>query len=236
MGNDRNRSRSGVLALAFAVAFLVLFLAPPFLPYRFDLYPLINWADVVDLVTPLVLVPLYWLLLSDVPAPLARGWMIAFLILAAAWVDAHGIHLTANAIGHLIKQPGQVQQLTEFSDERFGHYYWHAAVLGLSALILVRQALTPASVGRPTGAALAAAALYGFALFLIGDEGGTAPLMVPFAAIVTVAAWPLRKRLLSSPVAVMFVLGSTLALILFAIWFVYWGGRLPQFSEVGWIK
>src|SRR5206468_2699158 len=60
---------------------------------------------------------------------------------AAAWVEGHGIHLAANAIGHLLKdQPGPAQDLTEFWDERFGHYLWHSAALGLTALVLVRAA------------------------------------------------------------------------------------------------
>src|ERR687887_1934166 len=111
---DRTR-RSGILAVTFAIAFLVLFLAPPLLPYRFDPYPFINWADVVDLVSPLALIPLYWLLLDDAKVALTGLWIISFLILAAAWVDAHGIHLAANAIGHLLKQQsGPGRDLTEF--------------------------------------------------------------------------------------------------------------------------
>jgi hypothetical protein len=30
--------------------------------------------------------------------------------------------------------------------------------------------------------------------------------------------------------------GYGLVLMLFAIWFVYWGGGLPQFTELGWVK
>lgn len=229
--------RSGVLALVFAVAFIALFLAPPFLPYRFDPYPLINWADVVDLATPLILIPLYWLLLRDVGGPLGTGWTIVFLVLAAAWVDGHGIHLAANAIGHLLKnQPGPAQDLTEFWDERFGHYLWHSAALGLTGLVLVRAARTEAAPARVDGLALAGAAIYGFALFLIGDEGGTAPLMIAFAAAFLVAAWSIRHRVLGSSVLTMLAGGYAVTLVLFAIWFVYWGGRLPQFSDLGWIK
>src|SRR5207249_7773919 len=84
--------------------------------------------------------------------------------------------------------------------------------------------------------AIAGAVIYGFALFLIGDEGGTAPLMVAFAAGFLVAAWPSRGRVLASPVLTMLAGGYAVALLLFAVWFVYWGGRLPQFSELGWIK
>lgn len=228
--------RSGVLALTFAVAFIVLFLAPPFLPYRFDPFPLVNWADVVDLATPLVLIPLYWLLLTDGSAVLTPRWVIGFLVLAAAWVEGHGIHLIANATGHLLNgQSGRAVDLNEFADEVFSHYVWHGAALALSALILIRAARDPEAKG-PVWMGVAGAAIYGFAVFLIGDEGGTPPLVVPFCAAVAVAAWTMRRRLLASPVLTMFGLGYAFALVLFAIWFVIWHGTLPQFSHLGWIK
>jgi hypothetical protein len=230
--------RSGASAIVFPVAFIVLFLAPPFLPYRFDPYPLINWADVVDVLTPLVLIPLYWLLLADVGGTLAVGWTVVFLVLAAAWVDGHGTHLAANAIGHLLKnQPGPAQDLTEFWDERFSHYLWHGAALGLTGLALVRAAtVATAREQSSLWPGLAGAAIYGFALFLIGDEGGTAPLMIAFAAAFVVASWSIRGRVMASPVLTMLAGGYAFALVLFGIWFVYWGGRLPQFSDLGWIK
>lgn len=231
-------TRDGALALLFAIAFIVLFLAPPLLPYTFPPYPLIHWADVVDLVTPLVLIPLYWLLFVRCPAPATVPWTLAFLVLAAAWVEGHGIHLVANAIGHLNQvQPGAARDLTEFSDEKFSHYLWHGAALALSGLILVRQVRWPGPAAGSWWPGIVAAAVYGFAIFLIGDEGGTPPLVVPFAAAVTIAAIRIgRRRLLASPVLAMFGLGYPVALALFAIWFAYWGGRLPQFSEIGLIK
>jgi hypothetical protein len=219
------------------VAFLVLFLAPPLLPYRFDPYPLINWADVVDLATPVILIPLYWLLFVNAEAPIGLGWVIAFLILASAWVEGHGIHLAANAIGHLLKdQPGPAFDLTEFWDERFSHYVWHFAVLGLSGLIFLRtaRAAKPDAGTKWTG--WAAAVVYGFAVFLITDEGGTALLAIPVALAIVMATWPVRRRLLTSPVLAMFGAGYGLTLVLYAAWFVYWGGKLPQFSEIGLIK
>jgi hypothetical protein len=229
--------RQGVLALTFAVAFIVLFLAPPFLPYRFPFYGLINWADVVDLATPLVLVPLYWLLLAEFAPPRSVAWTIVFLVFAAAWVEGHGIHLAANAIGHLLKDhPGPAHDLTEFWDERFGHWLWHSAALGLSALVLVAAARGPGVSGGPRWMGIAGAAVYGFALFLIGDEGGTAQLMISFGAAFVVASWSIRRRVLASPVLTMLAGGYALMVVLFAIWFVYWGGRLPQFSDLGWIK
>jgi hypothetical protein len=231
-------TRDGALALLFAVAFIVLFLAPPFLPYTFPPYSLIHWADVVDLLTPLVLIPLYWLLFTTSNAPTTARWTIAFLVLAAIWVEGHGIHLVANAIGHLDKgQPGPAFDLTEFADEKFSHYIWHGAALALSALVIFRHSRWSDKAVGPSWPGIVAAVIYGFAMFLIGDEGGTAPMVVAFAAAVTVTAFLIgRRRLLASPVLATFGLGYPVALTLFAIWFVYWGGRLPQFSEIGLIK
>ena len=48
--------------LIFAVAFAVFVMGPPFLGYKFSPYPPMHAADVLDLLTPLVLLPLYWLL------------------------------------------------------------------------------------------------------------------------------------------------------------------------------
>jgi hypothetical protein len=104
-------------------------------------------------------------------------------------------------------------------------------------LVLVRRVRWPGQAAGTWWPGIVAAAVYGFAIFLIGDEGGTPPLVVPFAAAVTVAAIRIgRRRLLASPILTMFGLGYPVALALFVIWFVYWGGRLPQFSEIGIIK
>ena len=54
--------RLSLLTLLFSIAFLVFFMAPPFLNQMFGPYPLMKVADVFDLFTPLVLIPLYWLL------------------------------------------------------------------------------------------------------------------------------------------------------------------------------
>jgi hypothetical protein len=54
--------RLSFLSLVFAILFAVFFLGPPFLNMQFSLYPLMKIADVFDLLTPLVLIPLYWLL------------------------------------------------------------------------------------------------------------------------------------------------------------------------------
>jgi hypothetical protein len=42
-----------------------------------------------------------------------------------------------------------------------------------------------------------------------------------------------RRRLRREPVSAFVLAGHLCALVLFAAWWVYWGGRLPQFTEVG---
>src|SRR3989304_6123872 len=128
--------------LLFSVAFALLLLSPTFLNKQFGPFPLMKVGDVTDILTPLILIPLYWLLyrMNDKKIPgLAEN--VAFLILAAAWVEGHAMHLSANSIGKLMKNlnGGSAQELANFYDEVLGHYLWHAGVMGLSALLIFRQ-------------------------------------------------------------------------------------------------
>ena len=53
--------RLSFLVLVFAILFAVFFIAPPLLSQQFSPYPLMKMGDVFDILTPLVLLPLYWL-------------------------------------------------------------------------------------------------------------------------------------------------------------------------------
>ena len=52
----------------------------------------------MDLLTPLVIMPLAWWILDGTGGLHGRA-LVAFLVIAALWVEAQGIHLAANAIG-----------------------------------------------------------------------------------------------------------------------------------------
>jgi hypothetical protein len=69
--------------LVFSVAFALFILGPPFLGYKFSPYPLMHVADVLDLFTPLFLIPLYWLLfrLEGSPEPSVKENLF-FMVLA----------------------------------------------------------------------------------------------------------------------------------------------------------
>jgi hypothetical protein len=197
-------------------------------------------GDILDIATPLILIPLYWLLFQLAPGQLPRqGQMLLFMALAAAWAAGQGMHLSANSIGHLLADmmDSDIYKLTHFYDEDLSHYIWHIGLVGLSALIIVRQWHNPFA-GQPEGLGLVIAGglIYGFTYFLTVVEAGTAPLGVPFAIIVAVFGliWG-RKQFKQQPMTTFFVVGYGLATLLIVIWFI-WQGGLPEFSEVGIIE
>jgi hypothetical protein len=231
--------RLSLYCLIFAAAFAVFVLGPPFLGYKFGPYPLMKVADVFDLFTTLVLIPLYWLLFrltkSHVPTTKEN---LAFAVLAAFWVLGQSIHLTSNSIGHLTEGMSgtDVYSLTNFYDEKLGHYLWHFGVIGLSALLIYRQWRNPFKDVRPvTGYIFLAGIIYGFTFFAMVIEGATAPLGITFAvlAVLFMIIWG-RKKMEQKPLLQLFLTGYILALILFAIWGI-WQGGLPEFSKVGFI-
>ncbi len=221
----------------FSVAFALLLLSPTFLSKQFGPFPLMKVGDVTDILTPLILIPLYWLLyrVNDKKIPgLVEN--IAFLILSAAWVEGHGMHLSANSIGNLMKNlnGGSVQELTNFYDEVLGHYLWHTGVMGLSALLIFRQWQQP-FVREQSGLILECVAgiIYGFTYFAIVIEGNTALLGVLFAVLVTLFGLTFgRKHLRQQPILTFFLVAYLMATLLFLGWAIRWGG-LPEFSKIG---
>ena len=89
------------LTFVFSLAFGFFLIAPALLSQPFEPFPLIRTGEVVDIFTPLVLIPLYWLLFQfgSRQFPDLKS-IIVFLILAALWVEGQGMHLAANSIAH----------------------------------------------------------------------------------------------------------------------------------------
>lgn len=230
-------NRLSRLTLLFSILFAVLIIGPAIFNEQFGPYPLMKTVDVMDLFTPLILIPLYWVLFQvsreKTPSP---GETIVFLVLAAFWVEGQGMHLSANSIGHLLKEMkgSDVYILTNFYDEVLSHYLWHFGLVGLSALLIYRQWQHP-FVGERSGLGLESLAgfIHGFNYFVTVVEARTAPLGVPFAILVTIftLVWG-RKKLGQQPLLAFFFVACLVATILFAVWGIYWGG-LPEFSEVG---
>jgi hypothetical protein len=239
--------RLSALILLFGVAFAALILGPALLPAPFAAYPLLRTGDVFDLLTPLVLIPLYWLLFrgGGVGAP-GRAETTAFLVLAALWVEGQAMHLVANAIGHLSADFAgtPAATLVHVLDERLSHFLWHAAIVGLAWLLLRRAWRHGApGVSRPfpagsggAGLPVAAGVLYGFTYFAAFVEAGTAPLGIPFAALVVVwVAVRNREQRARRPLVQFLFAAHAVALLAFLGWALYWRG-LPEFSAVGIIE
>ena len=224
-------------ALTFAIVLAVFILGPPFLPGTFGPYPQLRWGDVLDLATPLVVLPAAWLLFRSarVERPTAAETFV-FVALAAIWAEGQGMHLAANAIGHLVGEgTGDLQTLTHDLDENLSHLLWHGALIGLSALIVRRSLRGDAAAAPGSRVALGlAAALFGFTFFAMVVEGGTAVIGLPGAALAAVNGLVVaRKSLLRRPAAAFFTLGFLLALALCLVWAALNGWQLIEFSQAG---
>ncbi len=233
-----------LLTLVFAVLSTVFFLLLIFFRIPFILYPLMSYQDALDILTPLVLIPIYWLLfryaVSKESSPVEE---IAFMVLAAIWVQGQGLHLSANSINNLAEGLAKKQviditstsiyQLTYFYDEHLSHYMWHIGILGLAALLIYREWRQPAGILTTWWATALAGLIYGFTYFCIFIEGQTVVLGLPFTIIITLLTliWG-RKKLAQQPILAFFSIACLVALILFAGWELYWGG-FPQFTDVG---
>jgi len=233
------------LTLAFALLSLVFLVLLVFLRTPFPFNPLVSWQDVLDLLTPLVLIPIYWLLFRRGSRGSSPAADIAFMVFAGAWVLGHGLHLSANSIDNLAEglarrreldiTGSSVYRLIYFFDERLSHPIWHLGMLGLAALLMLGEARDPAGEATRWWVATAAGLIYGFAFFCIFLEGQTVGLGLPFAAIVAALTLIRGRRTLGErPLAAFFGLACLVAFLLFLGWGLYWKG-FPQFTDVGWI-
>ena len=225
------------LILIFAIVFTVLIIAPAFLGEPFALYPLIKNGDVLDLFTPLILIPLYWLLFQIHPhrAPKQKE-ILVFSLFAVLWVQGQGMHLAANSIGHLTSgdSGSDLERLIYFYDETLSHYIWHIGMVGLSALIIYRQWRNPFIKQRsPWKWEITAGVIHGLTYFIDIIESATTVLGVPFAVgvVLFTSIWG-RKHLRQQPISLFFLTSYAIACLLFLGWGLYWGG-LPEFSQVG---
>jgi len=227
--------RLSPLTLIFSIVSLTFFLLLIFLRIPFPAYPLMSWQDAFDILTSLILIPIYWLMFKRVSrdkATLAEE--IIFMVMAAFWVAGQGLHLSANSINNLIGNLAKdrviditttdIYHLTYFYDEILGHYLWHIGVLGLAGLLIFqgwRQAIGEKTDWRMV---IPAGVLYGFTYFCIFMEGNTLAMGLPFAAAASllILVWG-RAKLKQQPVVAFFFVSCLLALLMFIGWGLYWG-------------
>jgi hypothetical protein len=230
------RDGIGVAALGYATYLLLFLGGPPLLASPSAVYPLLRVGEILDLVAPVAVIPFAWLLVRRVsPVSITPRQTMAFLLLAALWVEGHSLHLAANAIRNHPLAGAEAVELAYFLDEQLGHWILHFAILGLSGFVAWRSLRAPAVDGASTSWSIAAAAaVYGFAFFLAVVEGQTAFFAVPAMLLITLGAWwAMRRRGALAAGAVFVAYGYAATLVLLVVWAALNDWRLVEFSDLG---
>ncbi len=96
--DPRDARHLPVALFAYAVALAAFLLIPPYL--RASVGPVDGFTlqEAADLLTPVVVIPLAWLVI-DLTGGLGRRATLLFLAIAAVWIEGQGIHLAANSVG-----------------------------------------------------------------------------------------------------------------------------------------
>lgn len=236
--------RQSVLTLGFALLSLIFILLLIFLRIPFPLYPLMSVQDAIDILTPLVLLPIYWLMYRNISSHrTGLGSEIFFIVMAAFWAAGQGMHLSANSINNLIGNLAKEQvidvtatdiyHLTYFYDEYLSHFLWHIGVVGLAVLLIYNAWRNPSSEKTDWRLIAPAGFLYGFTCFCFFLEGNTLVIGLPFVTIVSllVVIWG-REKLAQQPILAFFFVSCLIAFLLFVGWRLYWGSFIPIMEAI----
>ncbi len=227
--------RLSLLTLVFAFLSVLFFLLLIFVRIPFPLYRLMSYQDAIDLLTSLVLIPMYWQLYKNVTCNRpSQASELIFMIMAAFWAAGQGMHLSANSIDNLIGNLAKTRvidisgsdifSLTYFYDEHLSHYLWHIGVIGFAALLIYESWRQPAEEATNWRLVIPAGILYGFLFFCIFLEGNTMPIGLPFVVIVSILVLIAgRVKLAQRPVLAFFFASCLVAVLLFVAWGLYWG-------------
>jgi hypothetical protein len=184
-----------------------------------------EWADWIDLLVPYAVVGTALTALLAAGAD-RRAWLLA-AVGAIAYVEGHGIHLSANSIGNARGDAPPVH----LWDEVVGHYVWYAGLFllaGALTLVLADRPRPSGGVGWPL------AVLFGITTATNGIEGGTPYFTLAASVVLAACGWRHRR---GAGVLLLAAYGVTAALLLG--WGGYWavadGRSFPQFSQLGWI-
>ena len=227
--------------LAYAAVLAAFLLVPPFLKASVGPPQAFTLQEAADLLTPLVVIPLAWLVF-DLSGGLGRRGLVAFLVIAALWVEGQGIHLAANAIGDAFP-PGGAEtfyqtvpgDLDLWLDETLSHWMWHVAWVAISVLVLAAATRAGAPRARRTSPTAAVAGLvHGATFFLVSVEGVTTLLGIPASVLILV--WSLleaRRGRARQPVVTFFLVATVVTMLGYVGWAALNNWTLPEFSKVG---
>jgi hypothetical protein len=239
-GPSQRTDRLPRALLGYAVALAVLTLLPPFLTASVGPPAGFTLQEAADLLTPLIVIPLAWYVF-DLAGGLGRIGLVAFLVIAAVWIEGQAIHLAANAIGDAVP-PAAVDavvrtesgDLTHWLDETLSHWMWHVGWVALSVLLLAaasRNQVAPAAGTSITAAA--AGVVHGVTFFVVTVEAVTTLLGIPASIVMLVWSASLARRgVAGRPVALFFLATSIVTLFGYVGWAATHGGTLPEFTNV----
>jgi hypothetical protein len=227
--------------LAYAIALAAFLLVPPYLKTSVGPPQAFTFQEAADLLTPLVVIPLAWLVF-DLAGGLGRRGLVAFLVIAALWVEGQGIHLAANAVGDAFPHDGAEAfyqtvpgNLNLWLDETLSHWMWHAAWVAISVLVLAAATRAgPPPMGRTSAAAAVAGLVHGATFFVVSVEGVTTLLGIP--ASILILAWIVqaeRRGFARQPVVTFFLVATIVTILGYVGWGALNHWTLPEFSKVG---
>ena len=241
MNIDRAGGRLPITLLAYAVALALFLLVPPFLRGIVGPPAGFTQQEAADLLTPIVVIPLAWLVLEAAGGLRGVG-RLAFLVIAAVWIEGQGIHLAANAIGDAFPKGGAEAfyvtppgDLDLWLDEVLSHWMWHVAWVALTLLIAWVGLGARVRVER-SGAWLVglAALVHGVVFFFVTVEGVTTTLGLPACAgLLAWAGWGLRDGAGDRPVLRFIAESSAVTIGGYLGWAAANAWALPEFSKVG---
>ena len=236
---DRSKRLPGAL-LAYAVALAVFLLVPP------NLHPTVGpptWftlQEAVDLLTPVVVIPLAWRVL-DCCGVIRGRTLVPFLIIAAIWIEGQGIHLAANAIGDAFARGAardafyttDAGDLDHWLDEILSHWMWHIAWAALALLMLgvaSRQHAWRSGSGGATSTI--AGLLHGVSFFFVTTEGATTALGIPVSILLLAWSGGEARAGSTHPLVRFTLVSSAATLLVYLGWAALNGGRLVEPCEV----
>lgn len=220
----------------FTVAFFVCIIA--FFYTRDVKTGIIRLQDILTMLNPLLLIPLFYVIfLVDVDQLPNARMHIVFLLVATVYIHGDGYHLAANAI-HRYEEGlvgEDLQDVVYLYDEELGHYYPYSGLVGLHLLWLYRQSQLPFDEtfsGCSTTGLILFGLIHGFVLFITFIEGKFAIPAIIFFALVAAYGVFQRKRLRSDPIFLFTLAYGVTGLILMVVWAI-WQGGFPELTEAG---
>lgn len=178
---DGNGARPGPALLAFGVAVSAMHHIGALPGGLGEVGPL-RWADLLDLLTPyVVLAPAVAVLAR--PGAGRRPWLLGF-VGGTVYTSGHGLHLSANSVSNTAPV-GRTADAVHLWDEVLGHVVWYAGLAMLVAALVLAMA-GHADLRIPAPGWVAALAV-GLTHATNGLEGGTA--LGSLAVAVGFAAW-----------------------------------------------